>query len=319
MSTGGKPGAGGYLASIESASAVLPPASLAVAWVDIASLRKSDVWQNVLGLGGEKVGSLPLATVVEHTDHAVLAVYPSAAGLESLVLVEGPFDADEAFDLVKAWAAGGGVEAEAAEIRQRRALRIKGQTFIRLAGSLYASGPEVLTAYCADLLDEKKTASSSSTSLAYLFKKSRIQQSSLDAFFRIPPVANDWLKAKKIDSLIGGSLLLSLRYGDTVSFHLGVLPGKDIRPIWLANEINTFFVRAAKDGRLKKLQLEKWVEELDAKLLDKGVVVKGDINKEKLLEALRQFLHLKTPADDGAAGQDNEEEQDEEEPKGGET
>ncbi len=283
-------GATYYLDDIEKAAAVLPPANFALVWVDIAEFRKTDLWTSLKEMGGKKLAGFPLETIVEKIDYAALGLYPSKTGIDSVVLAEGDFDADELFANVKDWAAGQGVEAVPLELKKRRAVKIKSSIFIRLDRHLYASGPEVLVTYSADLLDKKKTASASSASLSYLFDKSRIGNSTLDAFIRIPHVANDWLTAKRIESLIGGSLFLSTRYGEKIAFHLGVLPGSDIRPIWLANELHTFFVRSAKDGRIKKLGLDKWVEDLQAKLLDKGVVVKGSIDEEKLLSALREAL-----------------------------
>jgi hypothetical protein len=283
-------GATYYLDDLEKAAAALPPANFALLWVDISEFRKTDLWTNLKEMGGEKLAGLPLQTIIEKIDFAALGLYPSKTGIDALVLAEGNFDSDQIFSDVKDWAAGQNVEALPLELKQRRAVKIKNSVFIRLDRHLYASGPEVLVSYSADLLDQKKTASASGASLSYLFKKSRIKGSMLDAFLRIPHVANPWLTEKRIESLIGGSLLLSARYGDKIAFHLGVLPGTDIRPIWLANELHTFFVRSAKDGRIKKLGLDKWVEGLEAKLLDKGVVVKGNIDEDKLLNALREAL-----------------------------
>jgi hypothetical protein len=283
-------GATYYLDDTEKAAAVLPPANFALLWVDIAEFRKTDLWTNLKEMGGKKLAGLPLQTIIEKIDYAALGLYPSKTGIDALVLAEGDFDADEIFADVKDWAAAQNVQAQPFELKQRRAVKIKNSVFIRLDRHLYASGPEVLVTYSADLLDQKKTASASSASLSYLFAKSRIEDSMLDAFLRVPHVANDWLTAKRIESLIGGCLMLSTRYGEKIAFHLGVLPGSDIRPIWLANELHTFFVRSAKDGRIKKLGLATWVEGLEAKLLDKGVVVKGNIDEDKLLAALREAL-----------------------------
>ena len=68
---------------------------------------------------------------------------------------------------------------------------------------------------------------------------------------------------------------------------LGMLPGKPIKPIWFAQEVNTFLVRAAKDPGIEKLELGDWVEGLDVELLSKGIVVKGTLGQEKFLEVVQ--------------------------------
>lgn len=281
-----------YLEDIDTASQILPPVNLAIIWVDVKSLRGTDLWTDVIEEQNLKLShsNLPVQNILDKTDHAVVAVYPSKAGLESIVLAEGSFDPDETFNIVKNWAKGIEAVAQPVEIKNRRAVRIKGNVFMRLTRSLYASGSETLASYCADLIDKKRTGNASSKSIEYLINKSVTKKPLLVSFIRIPPPFNDWLKARRIDSLIGGSLMLSMRYDKKISFNLGVLPGKDIRPIWLANELHTFFIRSAKDSMIKKLKLEKWVENLDAKLLGRGVVVKGDIEKEKLVEIVKEML-----------------------------
>ncbi|MFH1438201.1 MAG: hypothetical protein ABIJ56_21000 [Pseudomonadota bacterium] len=268
---------------ISAAAHILPPAVIAVGWVDIDALRESDLWPEIEARVGAALVDPAAKMIFEKVSVLAVGIYPAKHGLEPLLIAEGQFNDDESFAMVKEWAKGIGEVARPLELGGRRALKIRTDVFVRLDENLYAGGSETLTTYCVGLMDKQRTGHAASDSLEYLQKKSTIDSPVFIVYAKIPHYLDGWLTEKRIPSLQSGRLMLSVAGGREFSFNLGVLPGKEIRPIWLANEINTFLVRSAKNKTVKKLGLDKWVEQLDTKLLGKGVVVKGKIEKDQLV------------------------------------
>ncbi len=268
---------------IAEAAHFLPPAVVAVGWVDIDALRASDLWPEIEARVGAALVDPAAKMIFEKVSVLAVGIYPTKYGLEPLLVAEGDFNDDESFAMVKDWAKGMGEIARPLELGGRRALKIKTDVFVRLDENLYAGGSETLTTYCVALMDKQRTGHAASDSLEYLYKKSTIDSPIFIVYTKVPHYLDGWLTEKRIPSLQGGRLMLSIAGGREFSFNLGILPGKEIRPIWLANEINTFLIRSAKNKTVKKLGLDDWVEQLDTKLLGKGVVVKGKIEKDKLV------------------------------------
>jgi len=275
--------------NIESSSRITPPGAMLIAWVDIKKLKNTLPYSDMEKFLKNSSSSLPSQEVFENLKTVSIAFYPASSGFEMLVIAHIDMDEDRTFEIVKEWSNRIGSTPVPKEIRRRRALEIKDNLFVKLGESIYASGSETLVAYCADLIDQKKTANSFSHSLSYLFKKSVKKDAMLIAYAKVPVIFSDWLEGKRLKSIAGGSLMLSVTNNSNIHLRLGILPGEDIKTIWFANEINTFLARASKNKRIIKLGIDKWVESLKTILLDRGVIVEGEIEKEKILQILNNL------------------------------
>lgn len=277
---------------VETAS-ILPPGAAAVVWIDFMKLRKMSLWQQLEGQleGKDRVGIGTFKDFWNEVEKVAGGFYPAASGLKLFVIVKSKIESDRAFEIVKNWSAQKGVKPAPVSIRGRRAILVSGNVFVQISQGLYAGGSEPLANYCLGLIDKKRTVSARVEAMEYLYRHGKIAGEALAFYSVVPPQLNGFLNEKRLPSLIGGRLFFASKFEDkTAIFKLALLPGENIRPIWFANEINTFLVRTQKDKGVRKAGVDRLLDTLNVELFSRGVVVEGKIPEQKLVQVLRDFL-----------------------------
>lgn len=283
------PEAPGPLSSFSTAAAILPPAPIAIAWADVDALRQGPISPLLDRLEGnvpaaEDSGATFLSENLDVIHRIAGGIYVTLTGPEFFIVLEGDMTTEALFAEVKGWAAQKGASAAPCKVRGRPGLRIGNTVLVDAGDGLFVNGPEGLTGRTLDLMDRKTTGSAMNAQLAYLARDTIGGNAALVVAGIAPPGSTDWLHSKNLPSIVGSRFLLAVEAPEQVHLRLGLLPGKPIKPIWFAQEVNTFLVRAAKDQAIVDAGMEEWVEGLEVELLSKGIVVRGAIEGDRLLE-----------------------------------
>ena len=280
------------LASFLDAASILPPSALAIAWADVDALRDGPASPLLEGIDrslevpgtsqttfiGDNLGSI----------HRIAGgMYPTMSGTSILVILDGDFTPETMFEAARTWAGEREVAISPCKVRGRAGLRSGGTVLVHAGEGMFVNGPEGLVTRSLDLMDRKVTGSVVDPELAYLASSTVEEPAALVVSGITPPTSYEWLLAKKLPSMVGSRFLLSASTPGDIRFRLGLLAGKPIKPIWFAQEVNTFLVRASDDPGIVKLGLSDWVEGLEVELLAKGIVVKGAIDPDKLVEVVK--------------------------------
>jgi hypothetical protein len=280
------------LTDFPSAAAILPPAPLAVAWADVDSIRQGPASPLLDELGGNvKVpGGSDTSFFRDNLDsiHRLAGgIWVTMSGPSLLVVLEGTFTTEEMFGAAREWASSKQAKALPCKVRGRPCLRVGDTVLVEAGPGTFINGPQGLVSRTLDLMSNKNVGSSLTPELAYLAGHTIKKQTPFVVAGVVPPTSTDWLTKKNLPSVVGSRFLFAVQTPDAIHMRLGLLPGKPIKPIWFAQEVNTFLVRAAKDPGITKLGLGDWVEGLDVELLNKGIVIKGRLEGEKLIEIVK--------------------------------
>jgi hypothetical protein len=154
---------------------------------------------------------------------------------------------------------------------------------------VFINGPAGLAGRVLDLADRKTTGDAADEVTDYLAARTIHEDAALVVSGVTPPTANGWLQSKHLPSLVGSRFMLSANAPERVGLRLGLLPGEPIKPIWFAQEVNTFLVRASKDEGMKELGIDEWLLGLDVELLSEGIVVEGSMEAGRLVEVLGEL------------------------------
>jgi hypothetical protein len=277
------------LADFASAAAILPPAPIAIAWADVDALGQGPVSPLLDMIEGnvpaqEDSGTTFLSENLDVIHRIAGGIYVTLTGPAFFIVLQGDMATETLFSDVKAWAREKGATAVPDKVRGRPGLRIGDTVLVDAGDGLFVNGPEGLTGRTLDLLERKATGSAMNASLAYLARNTIGDGAALVVAGIAPPGSTDWLASKNLPSVVGSRFLLAVETPGPVHLRLGLLPGKPIKPIWFAQEVNTFLVRAADDQAIVDAGMSEWVEGLDVELLSKGIVVRGSIEGERLVE-----------------------------------
>jgi hypothetical protein len=281
------------LADFASAAAILPPAPIAIAWADVDALRGgpvSPLLELVQGnVPAEEDSGTTFLSENLHAIHRIAGgIYVTLSGPAFFIVIHGDMATETLFADVKAWAGDRGATAVPDRVRGRPGLRIGNTVLVDAGDGLFVNGPEGLAGRTLDLLEKKATGSAMNASVEYLARNTIGDGACLVVAGIAPPSSTDWLTSKNLPSVVGSRFLLAVETPGTVDLRLGLLPGKPIKPIWFAQEINTFLVRAADDQAIVDAGMSEWVEGLDVELLSKGIVVRGSLEGERLVEIVEQ-------------------------------
>jgi hypothetical protein len=213
-------------------------------------------------------------------------IYLTLGGTAPLVVLETDLDPELLFDEVKAWARGGKIPVTACNVRGRPGLRTADSVLVDGGGGMFLDGPEGLVTRTLDLSDRRATGCALDPTVEHLARTTIQDGTALVVAGVTPPGANGWLEERNLPSVVGARFLLAARTPDAIHLRLGLIPGKPIKPIWFAQEVNSFLVRAAKDESIVELGLADWIEGLEVELSSRGIVVRGSIGAERLVEVL---------------------------------
>ena len=277
------------LADFAAAARILPPAPIAMAWADVDALREGPVSPLLDRLEGnvpeaEDSGASFLSENLDAIHRIAGGIYVTLTGPAFFIVLRGDLPTETLFPDVKAWAAERGAQAVPAKVRGRPGLRIGDTVLVDAGDGLYLNGPEGLAGRTLDLIDSKTTGCAMNAQVAYLVRTTVQDDPSLVVAGIAPPSSTDWLQSKNLPSVVGSRFLLAVEAPETVDLRLGLLPGKPIKPIWFAQEVNTFLVRAAEDPAVVEAGMGDWVEGLEVELQSKGIVVRGSIEAGRILE-----------------------------------
>ncbi|MBW2263150.1 MAG: hypothetical protein JRG91_14365 [Deltaproteobacteria bacterium] len=277
------------LSDFAAAAAILPPAPIAIAWADIDALRQGPVSPLLERLEGnipaaEDSSATFLSENLDVIHRIAGGIYVTLTGPAFFIVIEGDMATETLFSDVKDWAREKGATASPCKVRGHPGLRIGNTVLVDAGDGLFINGPEGLTGRTLDLMDRKTTGSAMNAQVAYLARTTIQDDAALVVAGIAPPSITDWFHEKNLPSIVGSRFLLAVQAPGPINFRLGLLPGKPIKPIWFAQEVNTFLVRAAKDPSVVDVGMSEWVEGLHVELLNKGIVVRGSIEGDRLLE-----------------------------------
>lgn len=280
------------LSDFSSAVSVLPPAPLAIAWADVDAIRQGPASQLLEELDGgvpvpEGAGTSFFKDNLESIHRLAGGIWVTLGGPSLFVALEGDFTTETLFTTARQWAEAREAKAVPCKVRGRPGLRVGDTVLVDAGSGMFLNGPESLATRTLELMDRKNTGSAMTPQLAYLAAHTIQENTSMVISGIAPPSSTNWLQKKNLQSVVGSRFLLAVRTPGHIDLRLGLLPGKPIKPIWFAQEVNTFLVRAAKDPSIVKLGLGDWVEGLDVELLSKGIVVRGSLKRDKLLEVVQ--------------------------------
>jgi hypothetical protein len=281
------------LADFASAAAILPPAPIAIAWADVDALRQGPV-SPLLDLvegnvpAAEDSGTTFLSENLDVIHRIAGGIYVTLSGPAFFIVIDGDMATEKLFADVKAWAREKGATAVPDRVRGRPGLRIGDTVLVDAGDGLFVNGPEGLAGRTLDLLEKKVTGNAMNASVDYLARNTIRDGAALVVAGIAPPSSTHWLTSKNLPSVVGSRFLLAVETPGSVDLRLGLLPGKPIKPIWFAQEVNTFLVRAADDRAIVDAGMSEWVEGLDVELLSKGIVVRGSLEGERLVEIVQE-------------------------------
>lgn len=277
-----------------TAASSLPPSPVGLVWADVDGLREGPAWEIIENMPED--ASIPGASGLEFVREHIESIHTVAGGIwltmtgQSILLVlETDLGCQELFEQVKAWAEVKKVPATSVKVRGRPALRTGDAVLVDAGDGVYINGPAGLAGRVLDLADRKVTGDAMSDQVRYLAQETIQDDAVLVVSGIAPPTSSEWLEAKHLPSVINARFLLAVQTPGEVSLRLGLLPGKSIKPIWFAQEVNTFLVRASKDQGIIDLGIAQWVENLDVELLGQGIVVKGSMEADRLSEVLKAY------------------------------
>ena len=277
------------LSDFATAATILPPAPIAIAWANVDALRQGPVSPLLDLLQGnvpaaEDSGATFLSENLDAIHRIAGGIYVTLSGPRFFIVIQGDMTTETLFADVRQWAGERGATATAVKVRGRPGLRISDTVLVDAGDGLFINGPEGLTGRTLDLLDRKTTGSAMNAQVAYLARTTIEEGTTLVVAGIAPPSSTDWLASKNLPSVVGSRFLLAVETSGTVDLRLGLLPGKPIKPIWFAQEVNTFLVRAAEDPAIEEAGMSEWVEGLEVELLSKGIVVRGSLEGERVVE-----------------------------------
>ncbi len=283
-----------HMEDFVTAMRYLPPGAAGVAWADVDALRDGPTGKLLEGLASSgHVPAGPGARFVEDNigriHRAAGGVFLTMTGQAILVVLETDIDIAEMFEQVEKWAEARGVEAKQMKVRGRPALRTGDQLMVAAGGGTYINGTSGLAGRVLDLADRKVTGNALSPETAYLAQETIADEAVLVVSGIAPPSASPWLEAKHLPSAVGARFLASASAPSQIEMRLGLLSGKPIKPIWFAQEVNVFLVRAAEDQGVMDLGIDDWVKTLEVELLSDGIVVRGAMDPDRLLELMESM------------------------------
>lgn len=275
--------------NFERALAILPPSPVYVAWADVDALRDGplspflDRVEEPLPVPGS-AGTSFMRDNLDSIHRLAGGIYITLSGPALFVVIRGGLSTEELFAAVKQWAGERSATATPCKVRGRPGLRIADTVLVDAGSGLFINGPEPLATRTLDLMHKRITGSAEVPQLTYLASHTIGDDACLVIAGIAPPGSTAWLEKKNLPSVVGSRFLLSVQTSETVDLRLGLLPGRPIKPIWFAQEVNTFLVRAAEDDSVVELGMSEWVEGLEVELLGKGIVVRGSLEGDRLLE-----------------------------------